>query len=73
LQREPHMNGIDNILELLIDEDWHRTDELAASLELPEPRLREILRFLSDYGFVQYRETDNSVRIQSDLKNLMLG
>ena len=65
------MNSLDEILELLLDEEWHRVRDLCLKLEYPETKLREILRFLSEHGFVHYRESDNSVRIQPQLKTLM--
>src|SRR5215831_12193648 len=67
------LSGIDQILELLIDEKWHSTRELATNLRFSEPRLREILRFLAEHGFVQYREWEWSVKIEPDLKKLIVG
>jgi len=65
------MNRLDSLLELLSDGEWHRIADLSARLRLPEPRLKTILLFLSEHGFVQYRESEGSVKIQSELKALM--
>jgi len=65
------MNRLDSLLELLSDGEWHRIADLSGRLRLPEPRLKTILLFLSEHGFVHYRESDGSVKIQSELKALM--
>jgi len=67
------MNGLDRILELLSDGEWHRIEDLSARLSLPDQKLKTIAYFLSEHGFVHYRESDSSVRIQSELKALMEG
>ena len=54
-----------NILELLIDGEWHRISDLSVELELSQSRLKAILQFLSEHGFVDYRESDRTVNIQS--------
>jgi len=64
-------HNLDNILELLIDGKWHRIGDLSNTLELPAPRLIGILHFLSEHGFVDYRESDRAVKIQAQLKELM--
>ena len=65
------MNGLDKILELLIDDEWHRIEDLSARLSLPRRRLKTVAYFLSEHGFVHYRESDSAVRIQFELKALM--
>jgi len=65
------MNGLDRIIEQLIDGEWHRIVDLSEKLEFPEPTLTTILHFLSEHGFVVYRESDQAVKIQAQLKELM--
>ncbi len=65
------MNSLDNILELLLDQNWHGVNGLSAKLGLPEPTLKAILRFLSEHGFVEYRESDQAVKIRAEVKELM--
>ena len=65
------MNRLDSLLELLSDGEWHRIADLSGRLKLSEPRLKTILLFLSEHGFVNYRESEGSVRIQSELKALI--
>ena len=65
------MNALDRILEMLVDGEWHRVEDLSARLGLPEQKLKTIAYFLSEHGFVHYRESDSSVRIESQLKALM--
>ena len=65
------MNGLDRIIEQLIDGEWHRIVDLSEKLEFPEPTLTTLLNFLSEHGFVVYRESDQAVKIQAQLKELM--
>jgi len=65
------MNSLDGILELLIDGEWHRVDALSAKLGLPEPRLRTMIDFLSEHGFVQYDSPDGLVKIDAKVRDLM--
>ena len=65
------IRNLDNILEFLRDGRWHRIAELSMTLEMVQPRLVEILHFLSEHGFVDYRESDQAVKIQGQLKELM--
>ncbi|OLB69424.1 hypothetical protein AUI06_08980 [archaeon 13_2_20CM_2_52_21] len=66
-------SGFDSILNMLFDGEWHEVDALSEKLKLPQARLRIILDFLSEHGFVQYRASDGSVRIALRLKVLMEG
>jgi DNA-binding IclR family transcriptional regulator len=63
--------GLDRILELLLDGDWHSVVDLSTKLAFPQERLEAILRFLSQHDFVRFRASDNSVKIQSQLRRLM--
>jgi len=65
------MNGLDSIIEQLIDGEWHRVVDLSEKLDFPAPRLRAILHLLSEHGFVDYRESDQAVKVQAQLKELM--
>jgi len=65
------MNDLDGILELLIDGEWHRVDDLSARLGMPEPTLTTLIDFLSEHGFVQYDGRDGLVKIDPQFNNLM--
>ncbi len=65
------LREIDAILELLIDGEWHRIEDLSLMLDMPGDRLRSTLSFLAEHGFVQRRTHDGSVKIESELKSLM--
>ena len=65
------MNGLDRILDILVDGDWHTVRSLAANLSTPEVTLQPMLRFLSEHGFLYYRDSDSSVKIDSQLRDLM--
>ena len=67
------VNGLDNILNALFDGEWHSVDALSERLELPQDRLKTMLEFLSEHGFVEYRASDGSARIDAQLKAVMEG
>lgn len=66
------MDGLERLLELLADGKWHKVDEILVTLGWNEKRARSILEFLSEHGLVSYRASEDSARIDSQLRSLML-
>jgi len=58
-------------MNVLFDGEWHGVDALSERLELPHDRVKTMLEFLSEHGFVEYRASDGSARIDAQLKTVM--
>ena len=56
---------IDAVLSLLKDGKWHNLAEIAKKLPSHEFRVEMIVRFLSDYGFVEFDKKGQKVKLNS--------
>jgi len=64
---------LDGILETLVDGKLHRIQDLSVKTGMPEEKLRPIIEFLSQHGFVHRRESEDSIRIEPRLRELIEG
>jgi DNA-binding IclR family transcriptional regulator len=65
------MGGIEIMMRILEDDDWHKIDELALRLGWTKSRTSRIVEFLGEHGLVQYRAADESVRLDAEFSSLM--
>ena len=69
------LNGLDllqRLLNLLADKDECRVEDLAIVAGWPAYKTRSIIEFLAKHGIVSYRASDNLVRIDPELRWLMV-
>ena len=62
---------LQNILELLDDGRLHGLDELQEKTELSEKQTRELVAFLTEYGFAEINHGNKNVRISQAAKKLL--
>ena len=70
------MNSLDRLqrlLTLLAEKDGCSVEELATAAGWSVDRTRPIVEFLTEHGMIYYRATENMVRIDPQLKRLMVG
>lgn len=70
------LNGLDRLqrlLNLLAEKGGCGVEELATAAGWSVDRTRPIVEFLAEHGMVYYRATENMVRIDPQLKRLMVG
>ena len=60
-----------SILELLGDGKYHGVEELQEEIELSAEQTREILTFLTEYGFAEMNQRNEKARIRKDAKKLL--
>ena len=65
------MDGVEQLLRLLEDGRWHRLDNVADQLKWSGSKTLELVRFLADHGMVSYRTTDQSVRLDPALLQIL--
>lgn len=65
------MDGIEAVLRLLNDGNWHRLVDLGSQLGWTRAEVKAIVELLSDQGFVHYRGSDGTVRLDPELLSLM--
>lgn len=59
------MLAIDAILSILKDEKWHNLAEIAKKLALDEFRVKMIVSFLSEYGFIDFDKKSQKIKLTS--------
>ncbi len=57
------MLAIDAVLMLLKDGKWHDLVEITKKISPHEFRVEMIVRFLSDYGFIEFNKKDQKVKL----------
>lgn len=66
------MSTVDEILEILKEDKRHRLVEIAKRLKLTKRKTAEILQFLTECNFVTFDPKTNIVKIDPELKELIL-
>ena len=66
------MDGLDKLLELLYSGRWEKIADLAKVLGWPADRVGRVCAFLSETRLVEYRRQDESVKLDAELKKLLL-
>ena len=62
---------LENFFTILKNGSWHNMDELSNKLDMPEDKLIELSRFLSEHGLVKYDEKENRIRLEPRWKLLL--
>ncbi len=62
---------LENYFAILKDGSWHNMDELSNKLDLPQDKLVELSRFLSEHGLAKYDEKENRIRLEPRWKLLL--
>lgn len=48
------MSKIDEVFQIFEDRKTHGVGEIAKAVSLPEPKVRKVLDFLAEFGFIEY-------------------
>jgi len=54
---------IDTFFAAIKKETWHNIDKLSIQLAIPQPKLEELSRFLTNTGITQYNEKKHAIKI----------
>ena len=60
---------MDSLLNLMTDERWHDSKQLAIELEVEEEILHQVLSFLERYSFIDYNS--GRARLKPEFKELL--
>ena len=61
---------IGELMNFLEDGSWHTIDEFKEKFEVSEEYILKIVRFLEEYGFIDFIERERKVRIKPSLMKL---
>lgn len=65
---------LDEFLEYLAEDgEWHSLKEVVAAIHLDEDKVKKIIRFFARYGFVQFNKAQKNVKIEPQLREIVLS
>lgn len=62
---------LERLLNLLSDNVWHNTDQIASALEIPQDKLQQIVTFLAQSDLVEHNTATNQIKINQNWKTLL--
>ncbi len=65
------MSSINEVLELLVDGEWHTLTEVSKALKISFEELDSIVHFLSKYGFIEVGDDLIKVKVDKGFKELV--
>jgi len=64
---------LEKILSLLDDNVWHNIDETAKTLEIPQDKFQQIIKFLSETDMIQHNPATNQIKLNQNWKTLIIN
>jgi len=62
---------LERLLNLLSDNVWHNTDQIASALEIPQDKLQQIVTFLAQSDLVEHNTATNQIKMNQNWKTLL--
>ena len=64
---------LEQLLALLSDNVWHNIDETAKTLEIPQDKLQQIIKFLTETDLIQHNPATNQIKLNQNWKTLIIN
>jgi hypothetical protein len=64
---------LEKLLNLLSDNVWHNIDEIAKTLEIPQDKLQQIIKFLTETDMIQHNSATNQIKLDQNWKTLIIN
>jgi hypothetical protein len=64
---------LEKLLNLLSDNVWHNIDEMAKTLEIPQDKLQQIIKFLTETDMIQHNSATNQIKLDQNWKTLIIN
>jgi hypothetical protein len=64
---------LEQLLTLLSDNVWHNTDEMAKTLEIPQNKLQQVIKFLTETDIIQHNPATNQIKLGQNWKTLIIN
>jgi predicted transcriptional regulator len=62
---------IAEILEILIDEQWHTLKEIQQKMKINDAQVQQIVRFLKEYNFIIMDEANAAMKIEGTVQRFL--
>jgi hypothetical protein len=64
---------LEKLLALVSDDVWHNTNEVAKTLEIPQEKLQQIIKFLTETDLIQHNPATNQIKLNQNWKTLIIN
>jgi hypothetical protein len=64
---------LEKLLQSLGDNVWHNIDEMAKTLEIPQDKLQQIVKFLTETDLIQHNPSTNQIKLNQNWKTLIVN
>ena len=64
---------LERLLALLSDNVWHNMDEMAKTLEIPQDKLQQTIKFLTETDIIQHNQATNQIKLSQNWKTLIIN
>jgi hypothetical protein len=64
---------LEKLLTILSDNVWHNIDEMAKTLEIPQDKLQQIIKFLTETDMIQHNSATNQIKLDQNWKTLIIN
>ena len=64
---------LEQLLTLLSDNVWHNTDEMAKTLEIPQNKLQQVIKFLTETDLIHHNPATNQIKLNQNWKTLIIN
>jgi hypothetical protein len=64
---------LEQLLVLLSDSVWHNIDEMGKTLEIPQDKLRQTIKFLTETDIIQHNPATSQIKLNQNWKTLIIN
>ena len=64
---------LERLLNSLSDNVWHNIDEMAKTLEIPQDKLQQTIKFLTETDIIQHNQATNQIKLNQNWKTLIIN
>ncbi|MDH7477735.1 MAG: hypothetical protein QHH17_05060 [Candidatus Bathyarchaeota archaeon] len=64
---------LEKLLGLLSDNVWHNMEEITKTLEIPQEKFQQIVKFLTEADMIQYNSATNQIKLNQNWKTLIIN
>jgi DNA-binding IclR family transcriptional regulator len=63
---------LEEVLELLKDEKWHKIEDVQKKLELDKEGFAKIFAFLKEYNFIIVDEEEGKIKLEESVRKFLI-
>lgn len=64
---------LEKIMSMLGDNVWHNIDEISKILEIPQDKLQQTIKFLTETDLIQHNPATNQIKLNQNWKTLIIN